>query len=69
MEDKKTYWAYVKGNTPIFTYLFLGVVGFFLLYWVVFQTGYERELVWTLSGIATLSAAVLTIHYFKWRKL
>lgn len=69
MEKKKSYWAYIKGMTPVPAYAFLGIVGFFLSYWVVFQTGYERELVWTLVGVATLCAIYLTIHFFQWRKL
>jgi len=62
----KDFYNHVKGLIP--TYLLLGIVGFFMAYWLVFKTGYVSQIVWTLVGVAVLSGVYLGILYYRWRK-
>ncbi len=63
---KSNFWDLAKRLLP--TYLLLGIVGFFMAYWLVFKTGHVSQIVWTLVGVAVLSGVYLGILYYRWRK-
>jgi len=65
---KDSYWKYLWRNSWLF-FAWLGIVGFFIWYWVTFQDNFQADVRNTLLGCAAFLAAIMIALYFKWRKL